>query len=344
MFWIIGGDALFQAVGRWLGWPVLVTQMDHVKWEGFRFYDLIFPLFLFIVGVVLPFSLARYAEGASDRRAAYRRIGRRALLLVVLGFIYWGNLNKPWPEIRWMGVLQRIGICYFAAAVAVTHLRVKGLAVLAAVLLVGYWVLMTQVAAPGFSPGDLTMEGNLAGYVDRLLIPGKFCCYPFGDNEGLLSTIPAIGTTLLGVLTGFWLRCGRPGREIAGGLAVAGAGSLAVGLLWGHWFPIIKILWTSSYVLVAAGFSVGLLALFYYAIDVRGWRRGVFALEVIGVNAITIYLLHDLVDFGRITNYFVGNLARHAGGAGPVVVALTVLVIEWLLLRYLYLKGTRLRV
>jgi predicted acyltransferase len=351
MFWIIGGDELFRALGTWWNVPLLTEQMEHVKWEGFRFYDLIFPLFLFIVGVVLPPSLAKYADRPS---AAYGRILRRTVLLILLGWFYWGILKLDFPNFRWPGVLVRIGICYGFAALAVLHLRARGLAILLVTLLLGYWGLLALVPAPGFAAGDYTMAGNLAGYVDRLLIPGKFCCYPYGDNEGLLSTIPAIGTAILGALAGIWLRSDRTGAAKTQGLLVAAVACLTIGYLWWPLFPVIKNLWTSSYVLVAGGWSLALLAIFYYLIDARhptpppdtartpGWP--VFFFVVIGVNPITIYLLKQFVPFESVSRWFLGGLMRWFPAASQPLLFAGALTAEWLLLWYLYRKGTLLRV
>ncbi len=341
MFWITGGDVLGRALAAWLGWRWLDHHLEHVPWEGFVFYDLIFPLFLFIVGLVLPMSLQRYAAVPSQ---AYGRIVRRFALLMILGWINWGLLQFDFAEMRWPGVLQRIAICYLFAALAVLHLRVRGQAILAAGLLLGYWALLAFVPAPGFRAYDLSMEGNLVGYVDRLLIPGKFCCYPYGDNEGLLSHIPAVATTLLGALAGAWLTSARPARERVGGLALAGVASLAIGYAWWPLFPVIKNLWTSSYVMVAAGWSLLLVALFHYVIDVQGARRWAFPFVVIGMNAITIYVAQGFINFDEISKFFLGGVGMLAGAAGPVVLALGAIAARWVFLHYLYRNGTFLRV
>ncbi len=342
MFWITGGDALALALGKWLGWSWLVHQMEHVVWEGFVFYDLIFPLFMFLVGVVLPYSLSRY-EGRP--RDAHLRILRRAALLIVLGWVNWGVLQFDFAEMRWPGVLQRIGLGYLVAAFAVLHLRLRGRIVLTAGLLLGYWLLLLLVPRPGGIAGDLSMEGNLVGWLDRTLLPGTMCCYTYGDNEGILSTIPAIATVMLGVFAGTWLRSPRAPAEKAQGLVIAGLASLAIGFLWWPLFPVIKNLWTSSYVMLAGGWSLLLLALFYYVIDVKGHRAWTFPFVVIGMNAITIYVVQNFVDFDGIARFFVGGVASLlSAGAGAVVLAAGAVVVRWLFLRYLYAKGTFLRV
>ncbi|MCC6162154.1 MAG: hypothetical protein IT182_02275 [Acidobacteria bacterium] len=342
MFWITGGDVLARALAVWFGWTWLDHQMEHLPWEGFVFYDLIFPLFIFIVGVVLPMSLKRYAAQPS---AAYGRIVRRFALLMLLGWINWGLLQFDLPNMRWSGVLQRIAICYLFTSLAVLHLRVKGQAILAVSLLLGYWALLAFVPAPGFRAYDLSPEGNLVGYVDRLLLPGKFCCYPpYGDNEGVLSNIPAIATCLFGALTGWWLVQACSAGTKLRGLLVAGVASLVLGYVWWPLFPVIKNLWTSSYVMIAAGWSLLLVALFYFVIDMQGMRRWAFPFVVIGMNAITIYVAQEFINFGDISKFFLGGLASIVGGAGPVVLALGAIAVRWICLRYLYRNGTFLRV
>jgi predicted acyltransferase len=348
MFWIIGGDALFIAIGKWLDLPILVEQLDHVVWNGFHFYDLIFPLFLFIVGVVLPFSLSKYTQPGdapvhASRTSAYGRILRRTLLLIVLGLIHNGILTLAFSDFRWPGVLQRIGICYGLAALIVLHTGVRGQLLWLAGLLAGYWALFHFVAAPGQEPYDLTMEHSLAGYVDRLLIPGRLY-YGFGDNEGLLSTIPALGTTLLGALAGHWLKAPHSPAIKFAGLLVAAAACLAAGYAWSATFPLNKILWTSSFVLVTGGWSLALLAAFYLLIDMAGWQRWGFIFVVIGMNPITIYVVQQFVDFEAISRYFLGGIARYGGSAEEVVLALGAIVVRWLALLYLFRNKTFLRV
>jgi predicted acyltransferase len=350
MFWIIRGDALFRAIAIWLGYPALARQMQHVEWDGFRFYDLIFPLFLFIVGVVLPFSLSKYSGAGADqsnRAAVYRRIFQRAVLLVLLGFVYSNFLQFNFAEFRWPGVLQRIGLCYLAAALIVLNLSVRTQTLLVAALLAGYWALLRFVPAPGHAPFDLTMEGNLAGYLDRLMIPGRLY-YGYGDNEGILSTFPALCNTLLGALAGHWLMTARAPVVKALGLAIAAAGCLAGGYAWSAEFPLNKILWTSSFVLVTAGWSLALLALFYLLIDVAGFRRWAFFFTVIGMNPITIYVMQQFVDFEKISRFFLGGVmqltAQYDPAAEKVVLFAGILAAKWLILLYLYRNRTFLRV
>ncbi len=338
MFWIIGGGALLESLVHVWNHPVTQSigqQLEHVEWEGFHFEDLIFPLFIFLVGVVLPFSLAGRVQRGESFARIHVHVIKRTAVLILLGLIANGLLRFDWSHMRWPGVLQRIGLCYFFAALLVIHTRWRAQAIIAAAILLLYWGVTMLVPVPGCAAGDLTMKGCLSSYVDQQLIPGVLY-YRFGDNEGVLSTLPAICTALLGALAGHWLRSDRSGSRKVAGLALAGVVSLIAGLIWGQFFPVIKILWTSSYVLFAGGLSLLLLALFYWVIDVKGYRRWAFFFVVIGMNAITIYFLQRFVDFEEISEFFLGGLAKHAGLIAPLLLPLGALMIRWLFLHFLY--------
>ncbi|QEH35069.1 hypothetical protein OJF2_36140 [Aquisphaera giovannonii] len=353
MFWIVGGDDLARSLCAWWGTPQakeLNEQFEHVDWAGFRFYDLIFPLFLFLVGAVLPYSLAKYQGTDGSKRGPLLRIARRVLVLYLLGLVYSGLLNFNFP-MRMTGVLPRIAFCYGAAAVIFLFTTVRARAILFAAILLGYWALLALVPAPETGKrGDYAKETNLAGWVDRHYLPGKIFdgYYKYGDNEGLLSMIPAVATALLGVMAGTWLRTDRnPWLKVVA-LIAAGAASVALGYAWGEVFPIIKNLWTSSFVLVAGGFSLMLLGLFYAIIDVVKLRGWAFFFVVIGMNAITIYLASSFIPFDRIAGKLLGGTARIANGYSPglrdVILAVGVLALEWLLLLDLYRRRIFLRV
>jgi predicted acyltransferase len=364
MFWIIGGDALFRAIGKWSGsaWGgACCDQLEHVEWAGFHFYDLIFPLFLFLVGTVIPFSLDSARRRGATIGALYGRIIRRTLLLFALAMLYNGILQLRWivptedghwtvnvhDNLRITGVLQRIAICYGVAAVITLHTGPRGRLVVIAAILLGYWAILTFVPNPESGvAGDLSKEGNLGGYLDRTYLPGKILdkYYGYGDNEGLLSTIPAVATALLGTLAGQWLRRNvEPGWKMLG-LAAAGVVALAVGEIWAIKFPLIKNLWTSSFVMVTCGWSLLLLALFYGVIDVLGWRAWAFFFVVIGANAITIYVGQQIIPFAAMAKFFFGGVERFAGELAPVIAAAAVLLMKWLFLLYLYRQRLFLRV
>jgi predicted acyltransferase len=349
MFWIVGGDDIAKALANWWSTPAskgFAEQFEHVAWEGFRFYDLIFPLFLFTVGVVLPFSLRKYQTGDQPRAVAFGRLARRVVLLFLLGLIYNNLLRFDFANLRVAGVLQRIAICYGIAAVIFLLTNARTQVILFVAILVGYWAILMYVPSPESTAGDLSIETNLAGYLDRHYLPGKIykSYYGFGDNEGLLSTIPAVATALLGVLAGHWLLSSQ-GRWIkALGLAAAGMVCLGLGTLWAREFPIIKILWTSTYVLIAGGWSLLLLALFYTIIDVLKLRAWAFFFVVIGVNAITIYVASRIIPFDEIAHFFLDGAAQYSGSFRPAVVLIGTVAIEWLFLLHLYRNKIFLRV
>ncbi len=287
-------------------WKHVYGPLRHADWHGCTFTDLIFPFFLFIVGVAIVFSLSRQAEKGASRASIVKAITRRTLILVALGMLLnlVGLFLLPWNEsFRPLGVLQRIGICYFAAAILTLYFKPRGLAVWFVALLAGYWALMLFAHVPGHEPGDLTREGNLASAIDTRLL-GRHC-YEFDpdtglghDPEGLLSTIPAIATVLSGCLAGFWLRR----KDVGGGAkaaAMIGVGVVLIGaaLVWNQSFPLNKNLWTSSYVLFSSGWALAVLGACYWMVDVRGWRWWTMPFAVYGMNAITAYVGVALVTY-----------------------------------------------
>lgn len=348
MFWIAGGEGIIHAFYKI--WPngfthELHDQFEHMPWAGFHFYDLIFPLFVFVVGAVLPFSLTRRKEEGADRKHLYRHIIQRFLILFLFGLVYNRLLDFNIHNLRIPGVLQRIAIAYLFAGLVVMWFGVRGQAIVAGGILIAYWLVIKLVPFPGFPAGTLTAQHNLAGYLDNLIIPFKFCCYPGGDNEGLLSSFTPISTCLMGVMAGHWLRSAKfSPTQKAQGLAAAGLVSLFVAWLWSFNFPIIKNVWTSTFVLCAGGWSLLLLALFYWIIDVKGWQRWSFFFKVIGMNAITIYLVDRFFNFGLITNVFIHGLLPLFGALQPLVWSCSVVFTMWLFLYFLYRQKIFLRV
>ena len=382
MFWIIGADALVQALNRLSQTPFtrfLATQLDHAEWAGFRFYDLVFPLFLFIVGVSIVLSMDRLLATAG-RKGALLRIARRSVLLFVLGIFYYGGVARAWPDVQLSGVLPRIALCYFFAATLYVMLPRKGLVAAAALCLAGYWALLTfvpfpdvqlkhekvgkketqaQAAAPAvlFASADKTVSGtfeeghNLTHYVDARWLPGKKRNLYY-TNEGLLSTIPAVASTLLGVMAGWLLTSGRwSAKQKVAWLLAAGAAGVALGFLWGLEFPVIKRLWTSSFVLVAGGYSAVLLGVFYQVVDVWQVRAWCLPFVWMGTNAITVYLAENILGgFNSIAVRLVGGDVQQfadahiAKGCGDLLIAGVGLALAFLFVRFLYNRKIFLRV
>jgi predicted acyltransferase len=330
MFWIIGADAIGSAIAQLhAGAPgrFLAQQLDHVAWAGFHFYDLIFPLFVFMAGVAVPLSLDKMLA-ADGRAAAIRRVLRRTLLLYVLGLFYYGGLATPWVGIRLLGVLQRLALCYGAASLLYLHLSPRRLAGTAVALLVGYWALLTFVPVPGFGAGDFSESHNLTNWIDAHYLPLRKWDGDH-DPEGLLSTLPAIASCLLGVLAGLWLQKSPRSPAARGWLLVgAGAGLVALGLVWGLQFPVIKKIWSSSFVLVAGGWSSVLLGTFYLVIDVAGFRGWAVPLVWVGCNPLVIYLVSNVVNVGRLAERFAGgDVARVLNGLWPGLGGLTLALV-----------------
>jgi predicted acyltransferase len=347
MFWIVGGDALVQALHKisHTG-PVrlLADQMDHRAWEGFAFYDLIFPLFVFLVGVSLVFSLDRRIA-QHGRAAVIGQIFRRFLILYLLGIFYYGGLGTPLEKIRLLGVLQRIAFAYLFAGLAFCYLGTRGRIALTAGILVTYWALMTFVPVPGIGAGHFEEGRNLANWIDKEYLPLRKWDGDH-DPEGLLSTLPAIASALLGTLAAVWLRdAARSPRAKVQGLIIAGASLAAAGWLWHLQFPVIKKLWTSSYVLVAGGYSCLLLAVFYQIVDV--WQKRTWAEPFIwiGMNPITIYMACALVNFENIAKRFVGgDFGQWLGRYEEMAIAVVGLALVVALSRFLYQRRIFLRV
>jgi predicted acyltransferase len=348
MFCIVGLDALVEGLRKASGdaGPIraIAHQLEHVEWAGFHFEDLIFPMFLYIVGVSLVFSTGRIIE-REGRGAATAKIVRRALLLYCLGVFYYGGFATPFARIRLLGVLQRIAISYLCAALIYTYFGAKGRLAWCVGLLVGYWLLMAFVPVPGGTAGDFAEGRNLANWVDKNYLPLRKWDGDH-DPEGLLSTLPAIANALIGVFAGMLLRDPRRGdltKVLT--LAAAGLAMVALGWLWDLQFPVIKKLWTSSFVLVACGYASLLLALFHLVIDVWGWRRWALPFVWIGMNPIAIYMLDNLVEVGAIARRFVGgDLNKLLGAYGPLAVAVVGVLITFAIARFLYERRIFLRV
>ena len=322
------------------------SQMGHASWDGCTHHDTIFPLFLFIAGVSFPFSLSKQRSLGLSTGTIYAKIVRRALTLVLLGVVYNGLFRLDFENLRIASVLGRIGLAWGIAAVLYLNFGVKARIAIAAAILVGYGLLSALVAAPDVAgAGPLTREGCLAGYVDRLLLPGKLYGKTF-DPEGLLSTVPAVVTAMLGMFTGeFVRRQDLSGGRKASWMIAAAVALLVAGLAFNGVVPVNKTLWSSTFVCVVAAYSLAMFALFYYLIDVRGWRRWTLFFRVVGLNSITIYLAQRIVGFGRISDFFLGGVASKCPEAlAAVVDSAGYVAVCWLFLYFLYRKNVFLKV
>ena len=278
-------------------WSYVYAPLRHAEWHGWTPTDLIFPFFLFIVGVAMPISFGKRLQRGDHRRDLMKHVVRRSAILFGLGLLMrLYPTFSDWDTLRIMGVLQRIGVVYLIASFLYLTLQQRGRWISVAVLLLGYWALMTLVPVPGSHAGDLSPEGNLGAFLDRLIL-GRAHLWQQNpwDPEGLLSTLPAVATTLLGIFTGAWITSGRGALIKVRGLLLAGLIGVVVGLLWHQLFPINKNLWTSSYVVFTAGMALLIFGVFFWAIDVRGWRTWSKPFVVYGMNAIAVFVASGLL-------------------------------------------------
>ncbi|MGC4038289.1 MAG: DUF5009 domain-containing protein [Chitinophagaceae bacterium] len=349
MFWIMGAEEIFHALFKATGspfWGTIANELTHPDWNGFHFYDLIFPLFLFIAGVATPYSVGREIEKGKTKQQVLWRVVRRGLILVLLGIVANNGLQiKPLADVRFGSVLGRIGLAYMFANIIYIYCKEKMQIFFFFFFIIGYWLLLKFTSAPGFPKGDLTMPGNFASYIDRLIIPGHLYL-TIHDPEGVMSTIPAISTGLLGILTGNFLKKNST-DPVKKALWMAVTGLVFIGLahLWDLDFPINKNLWTSSFVLNVGGYSLILLALFYYIIDVKGYKKWAFFFKVIGMNSILIYMSGKFIDWGYTTNGFFKWLGQLIGDPfNAVIMAICYVMIKWLFLYFMFKKKVFLRV
>jgi len=379
-------------------WEQVYPPLEHAEWHGCTPTDLVFPFFLFIVGCAMSFSLSKYtqtptksgvaksqlleteAQKNADKKPAscfllpasniYWRIARRAAILFILGLLLNTSsialdvlLNSApvenFGKIRIMGVLQRIGLAYFISAIAILYLSPRNQKLLAVAVLLGYWGALTVFAVGGYTAGELTPEGNLGGYVDRLIL-GSQHLYKGGpfDPEGLLSTLPAVVTVLTGYFTGEWLRVQQIKTRTSINLAICGLSCVVIGHLWGFSFPINKQLWTSSYVVFTAGWALLLLAACYETIEVRGWKWGRL-FEILGLNAIFLFVASGIVARILLKTH-IGTGANapttytwiyenwFVPWAGPLngslAFAMTAVLFWWLILYGMYRRGWAIKI
>jgi predicted acyltransferase len=350
MFWIIGGGAIFEALAKFTNWPLLnwwAGQLEHKYWEGFNFEDLIFPMFLFIAGVSIPFSITKRLQLGQSRKQIYKHALTRLILLIVLGFLLanGGIQSLDFGNYRYTHVLMRIGIGCFFATIIYLNTKIRGQIIWVVSLLVAYWAMLKLIPVPGYGAGVLTPEGNFAGYVDRLLLPGKFFQWYFPgilDPEGLLGHISGVAMGLLGVLTGqFLMKEVKNLNNLKKALYIGAAGILflGIGLVWDMVFPMIKKIWTSSFVVFAAGWSMIFLSIFYLIIDVWKLKKWSFFFIVIGSNSIFIYVCQSGVfDLRRTSDFFFNGFIKHPldASAQAVIASIAYMLVSWLFLYFMY--------
>ncbi|MDO1446535.1 DUF5009 domain-containing protein [Rhodocytophaga aerolata] len=341
MLFISGGGTFLVLLENktglpWIDW--IARQLAHPAWNGFTFYDFIFPLFLFIAGVSLPFSLNKGLAAGLSKADLYRKVFVRMLILIALGIL---DKNAPVPffepsQIRLGSVLGRIGIaCFVATLLYLNFSWVKRLWWVAALLLL-YYAALYLLPVPGYGAGNLSFEGNLVGWIDRNFLPGRLLQKTY-DELGLLTQFPALCLTVLGTIAGDVLRTELPDRKKVAYLLGAGFVSMGMGLVWSLHFPINKHLWSSSFILLTGGMAFTFLAVFYVVIDVWKFQKWTFFFKVIGMNSLTIYLAYRFIDFYHTSNLlFAGLYAPLPEPWHKVFEALGALALVWVFLYILY--------
>ena len=345
MFWIIGGTPILMGIGKVIHRPwfdKFLEQFDHVPWRGLHFYDVIWPLFMFIMGAAIPLSVAkRRTQGSSDRSLLLHAV-KRSVIMFCLGTITQGNLllfdlSKFRPC---YSVLHGLAAGYLIAFIIVLKLKPKWHASVLAGFLLAYWAMIMLIPVPGVGAGVLTPQGNVATYVDKLVL-GRF---HYGENTWFLSYLGFASSVLLGVLAGQILMTDRPARSKILRLLGAGLATLTLGLVWSLWFPVIKLMWTSSYVLISGGISFVAMALFYLVLDVLKFRRWAFGFVVIGMNSIAVYFATEVFDFRQIGNVFVGSLLPRVGRWDNLLEATAAFAVVWLGIYWMYRKNEFIRI
>jgi len=299
-------------------WSHVYPPLLHAEWHGWTATDLIFPFFLFIVGVSITLSMSSRKARLSSSSGIYRKIVRRSLVLFALGLFLNGFPFYDLATLRIPGVLQRIAVCYFFAAVVFLNCNVRTQATWTALPMLIYWAFMQWIPVPGAGAGSYAQGANFSAWLDGLLLEGHMWSQTrTWDPEGVFSTLPAISTTLFGVLAGGLLKRDMTEGRKSAWLLACGIAAVALGAAWHQWLPINKNLWTSSYALFMSGMAMVFLAVSHYLIDVRGWRRGTGPFRVYGMNAITVFVLSGVV--GRLL-----YLVKWDAAGGPVTLK------EWL--------------
>lgn len=277
-------------------WDQVYEQLDHSVWNGWTLTDMVFPSFLWMVGVSMTLSFSKRLQQDHSRGRLMLHSVRRSALILVVAYALQQFPFYTFEAIRIPGVLQRIAVCYVIAAAIWLYTGTRGVVIALSVLLIGYWMLMTLYPVPGFGPGVLTKDGNFAKYIDGLVLSGHMWRQTRDwDPEGIVSTLPAIATTLFGILAGVFLKSARPQAEKTSWLFASSCLLVLCGTVMNIWMPINKNLWTSTFAVFMAGMSMGLFTLFYWFIDVEGHKRWAKPLVIYGMNALAAYVLSGVI-------------------------------------------------
>ena len=357
MLWIIGGSHVIEDLAKASNLPffnTLAIQMEHQQWEGFHFYDLIMPLFLFMVGMSIPFSLSKRLASGESTKNIYLHSAKRAGILFILGMISQCNLLTF--DLSKMFIihdtLQSIAIGYLFSVIIYSRLNLKYQLGITAALLITYWAILQFIAVPGHEAGILTRESNIAKYVEQLVF-GRFDDAP-APYTWFLGSLGFVATVMSGVFASTilraqtlkfrWLTCENLMIRKTVTLFVTGLALIITGQVLSIWFPIIKPIWNPTFVLFSSGLSFMLMAAFYFIIDVKGYQRWAFWLKVIGMNSIAIYMGVHFIDFAAISHKIFFGLEQFMGNYYLSFKSVGRLGIEYVILYYMYKKGTFIKV
>lgn len=329
-------------------WEHIYPPLEHAEWHGLTPTDLVFPFFLFIVGVSITLSFTKLLEKNTPRSALYRKIVVRAIKIFAVGIILSLIPNFEFGNIRFAGVLQRISIVFLVCSFIFLNTSIRSQIWIGALVLIIYWLAMTLIPTPGVGQVSLEKGVNLAAWVDSILLPGRMWQGTW-DPEGILSTFPAIVTGITGLLAGHLLLSKRTQNEKANLLLVCGFLAVVGGYLWGLTFPVNKNLWSSSYVLVTSGLASLVLGTMYYVVDIRHYTSGTKPGIIFGANAIAIYFLSDIISIVFYTLQFgSASLSQHfmaaltAMGFAPelasMLYAIIFVIINFFIAYFLYKK------
>ncbi|MES1219721.1 MAG: DUF5009 domain-containing protein [Bacteroidota bacterium] len=341
MLLIAGGGTfitLLKGVTNQSWIDTVADQLEHPAWNGFTFYDFIFPLFLFTAGVSLSFSIQSGLRKGMQKKELYKKAFKRLVILILLGIIDKNiplNIFDP-AQIRIGTVLGRIGVATFVATVLYLNFSWKGRMIWIGAILTFYCAALYLIPVPGYGAGDLSFEGNLVGWIDRHVMPGRLLQKTYDENA-LLTQLPALCLTIAGSLAGDVLQLVQTSTHKIIKLVVPGIAAIGAGILWGQYFPLNKHLWTSSFILLTSGMSLLFLALFYWLIDVMQYQRWAFFFKVIGMNSIVVYLAYRFIDFGYTSRLLFSGFYMHAAEKWqPALNALGALALVWIFLYILY--------
>lgn len=345
MLWIIGGSDVCINFAKASGLDFLsntTVHFDH-SWGQFHFYDLIMPLFLFIVGVVMPVSFKKRIDQGETKKSIYRHVVKRILILYLLGLIVSGHmLTFDIMKIHlWTDTLNAIAVGYLVSSIIILEASLRWQIIIPSTLMLLYWAVMACIPVPGVGTGIFLKETNLALYVDNAILGH------FQEGAGwtyILTNMTFVGSVMMGVFAGKILLSDRDPKKKVDLLLLFGTCSIIIGKIWGIWFPIIHHLWTSTLVLFAGGLSALLLAVFYLVIDVWGYKKWAFFFIVIGMNAIAVYVATHLFNFEHIGNVFVGGLSKYVGSWDGFIKSMAALTIVWLILYWMYQKNTFIKI